>query len=138
MRTRLFALSFIAAFMATTIIHAAPATKPTAPEDIELRTKEDICLAPLKQGVHFKKFAEIITDDQRKRTIPVSNEARLRKVFASIDLNTNGVLDSAEVLGAKGGDDKYCGASCDSQTGTGCPAKCHCHRNEGRCAKDGY
>jgi len=138
MTMKVNALSVLALFVATTIVHTAPAAKQMALEDIELRTKEDICLAPLKQGVNFKKFADIISDDQRKRTVAVSSEARLRKVFTSIDLDANGVLNSAEVLGAKGGDDKYCGASCDSQTGKGCPAKCHCHRNEGRCAKDGY
>jgi hypothetical protein len=138
MMTRLIALSFLASFMATTLVHAASAPKQTAPEAMKLRTQENICLAPLPQGVTFQEFVEIITDDQQKRTVAVSSEARLKRIFASIDLDANGVLNAAEVLGAKGGDDKYCGASCDSQTGKGCPGKCHCHRNEGRCAKDGY
>ena len=138
MTTNLIALLLSASFMATAIVHAASATTQTAPKAMMLRTQENICLAPLTQGVNFKAFVEVITDDQQKRTVAVSSEARLKRIFASLDLDANGVLNAAEVLGAKGGDDKYCGASCDSQTGNGCPAKCHCHRNEGRCAKDGY
>jgi hypothetical protein len=138
MTTRHIALSFLASLMAATAVHAGSAPKQTAPEAMKLRVQENICLALLAPGVTFKEFVEILTDDQQERTVAVSSQASLKRIFASIDLDANGVLNAAEVLGAKGGDDKYCGATCDAQSGKGCPAKCHCHRNEGRCAKDGY
>jgi hypothetical protein len=101
MTTNLIALLLSASFMATAIVHAASATTQTAPKAMTLRTQENICLAPLTQGVNFKAFVEVITDDQQKRTVAVSSEARLKRIFASLDLDANGVLNAAEVLGRK-------------------------------------
>lgn len=113
-----------------------PKSAPLSP--MQLRLKENICLAPIGAGANLQQFSNAIMGDQKQRLVAVSSAATLQSVFSSIDLDRNGVLSSAEVLGAKGGDDKYCGASCDQTNGSGCPAKCHCHRNEGRCAHDGY
>lgn len=134
---RWIALLLLGSSMATAIVDAASDPKQTTPHAMDLRVKENICLEPLQGGADFKKFREVITAEQKQRMVAQSNAGQLKLIFSSIDLDANGILSSAEVLGAKGGDDKYCGAPCDSNTGRGCPAKCHCHRNEGRCAKDG-
>lgn len=130
--------SFILAMFAVITIANGAQTPKSAPlTAMQLRVKENICLAPIGAGINVKQFTNAISADQKQRLVAVSSAATLQQVFSSIDLDKNGTLSPVEVQGAKGGDDKYCGANCDQTNGSGCPAKCHCHRNEGRCAHDG-
>lgn len=129
---------FLAAMSFSSMSGGAQFQKSAPLSPMQLRVKENICLAPISAGANLQQFASAIMADQKQRLVAVSSQAVLQQVFASIDLDKSGVLSSAEVLGAKGGDDKYCGASCDTLTGRGCPVKCHCHRNEGGlCVHDG-